>query len=236
MFVSLEGIDGSGKSTMLSHLEPYLKSKALDIVCTREPSGTDLGCAIRDMVLTNKDFNLNDTTILLLMLAARSEHIQKVIKPALAQGKVVITDRFFDSTIVYQGVASKLPIEMVSKLVNATCDITPDLTILLEIDPLTAMKRRFADTGSLDNMEQRGESFYNSIAKGYSTLARNNPVRIKTVKADQEPHLVFSHILKAFNNALNFKRGKRIDDSIGVDTLSDEKIKNILSGGHIYDK
>lgn len=232
-FFSLEGIDGTGKSLQARYLTDFLTNKGFDVVLTSEPGGTDFGKYLRELILFQKDNNisLSDKTLLLLFLADRSHHIETVIKPALSKGQIVICDRFFDSTVAYQGVGSKLPMQQVSMLVNFTCDITPDATVLLDMDVIEAMQRKYSQNKSLDSMEQKGETFYRAVAQGYLTLAKNNPQRIFKVDASKMVHNVLSSILKVFNAKYSYKLGKRLDDKDGNFDLGKLKLpKEAING------
>ncbi len=183
-FITLEGPDGGGKSTQIELTTRFLQEKGYDVVCTREPGGTLSAEKIRAIVL-DPDTPIYSLTETLLYLAARAEHIQGLIAPALEQGKVVICDRYSDSTLVYQGLVRGLGLEKVKALNDLVVDgLTPDLTILLDAEPNRLLLRR--DTrGVTDRFENEGLAFQEKVRDGFVTLAKLEPERIKVVDALQ---------------------------------------------------
>ncbi len=180
LFISFEGIEGSGKSTQMTLLSKYLSSKGYEVTMTREPGGTPIGEAIR-VVLLNPDFTEMDyRTEVLLYAADRAQHVAESIKPALARGSIVVSDRYLDSTIAYQHYGRGLPLDYILKAnEQATEGIMPNLTILLTIPVEVGLKR--ATKTIADRIEREDLEFHERVAKGFLELARREPQRWKTI-------------------------------------------------------
>ncbi len=190
MFITLEGIEGSGKTTQMKNVARWLEAKGLEFVLTREPGGTRIGKAIRRLLLDPASIDLDPLAELLLYNADRVQHIRTVIKPHLADGKSVVCDRFFDATLVYQGMARKLGTGLVNKIHQLVCDgFQPDLTLLLDLDPLKGLERTWqqVDSGKRSQAETRFENekleFHRRVRAGYLQLAEMYPRRIKVIDA-----------------------------------------------------
>ena len=196
----MEGVDGSGKTTQLQLTARYLLQCGYDLVTTREPGGTRLAERIRNIVL-DADAAINPRTEVMLYLAARAEHVETVIKPALAAGKVVLCDRFADSTMVYQGFVRGIEIAEVQALCEFAADsLQPELTILLDAAPEALLQRR-ADRGVRDRFEQEGLDFQKKVREGFLSLANSEPDRIKKVNALQNTDAVQADIQKLLKEA-----------------------------------
>lgn len=196
IFISMEGPDGSGKSTQIELLKNYLESKGYkDIVITREPGGTVIGEAIREIIL-NKDYSEMDyMTEALLYASARAQLVSQVIKPALELGKAVISDRFIDSSAVYQGMARGLGVDSVYDINSyAIQGCMPDLTIHLDLPARTGLERA-KSRAKLDRMELEAEEFHEKVAEGYRELARLSKGRIKTIDATQDIKDIYNQII-----------------------------------------
>ena len=199
LFITFEGPDGSGKSTQIERLKKWFLDKGRDVVCTREPGGTTASEEIRKVVL-NPDFPINAETETLLYLAARAEHVDKIIAPALVKGSVVLCDRFSDSTFVYQGFSRGIPLEKLQGMNDfATKGIKPNLTILLD-GPIELLEARRKDRGVEDRFELEGLDFQAKVREGFLTLAHNEPERIKVVYALQDIDAVTAEIIKHVEN------------------------------------
>jgi dTMP kinase len=184
MFVSFEGVDGSGKSTQAEALAEWLRKQERDVVATREPGGTQLGERVRELLLDGHD--MSPWAEAALFAAARAELVDRVIGPALAGGAEVVSDRFLDSSLVYQGVARGLGIERVLSLnLDAIRGILPDLTFLLLIDVDEAVKR---SDGARDRIEREGDAFMTLVDNGYRQLAGLFPQRIVALQGDRPVH------------------------------------------------
>ncbi len=183
LFISMEGPDGAGKTTQIELLNKYLSEQGYEVIITREPGGTRISEAIRGIIL-NKDFNeMNDVTELLLYAAARAQLVAEVIKPALSSGKAVISDRFVDSSVVYQGIARGLGINTVYDVNSyALQGVMPHFTFLLDL-PAEAGLARKKKQAELDRMEMQTLDFHKKVAEGYRKLAELYSDRIFMIDA-----------------------------------------------------
>lgn len=183
IFITMEGPDGSGKTTQIELLKGYLEKKGYDIIITREPGGTVISEAIRSIIL-NKDYQeMSHMTELLLYASARAQLVNQVIKPALAEGKAVICDRFVESSAVYQGIGRGLGVSTVYEVNNyALGEVKPELTIFMDLDAEEGIKRKENQT-ELDRMESEDLSFHERVVEGYRQLAQLYPERIFPVDA-----------------------------------------------------
>jgi len=192
----MEGPDGSGKTTQIELLKKYLEDKGYDIVITREPGGTAISEAIRAIIL-NKDYQeMSHMTELLLYASARSQLVNQVIKPALAEGKAVICDRFVESSAVYQGIGRGLGVSTVYEVNNyALGEVKPKLTIFMDLDAEEGIKRKENQT-ELDRMEMEDLSFHKRVVEGYRQLAQLYPERIFQVDATLPIEQIHSMIVE----------------------------------------
>lgn len=176
IFITFEGIEGSGKSTQLSMLNKWLTDHDYDVVATREPGGTKIGEKIRELLRSgSKDDVFSPRTELMLFEASRAQHMEEIILPALNNGKIVLCDRFFDSTTVYQGVARAIDTDIVHILNDfSSFEKKPDLTIILDIDVDESMNRLIKREISKDRIEQEDRKFFENVRNGYLSLAQNN--------------------------------------------------------------
>ena len=189
-FITFEGPEGAGKSSQIQMLGEALRASGREVVITREPGGTPLAEAIRDVV---KGYNTGEivypVTELLLIEAARSQHVREVIKPALLTGKVVLCDRFYDSSTAYQGGGRGLAIETVDMLNRVAADgVVPDLTILLDLPPERGFERtetRVETRGEFDRFEEEKLDFHRRVRAEFLALAEREPHRVKVVLADR---------------------------------------------------
>ncbi|MBN2478987.1 MAG: dTMP kinase [Parachlamydiales bacterium] len=194
MFITFEGGEGSGKTTLISSIKDYLEKKNLKICLTREPGGTKLAEDIRIVVLKPRNELVYPKAELCLYLASRAQHIKQIILPALKENKIVLCDRFNDSSVVYQGHARGLGIDMVLDFSSFILEgLVPNLTFYLDIDPkigLSRVKR------SLDRIEQEDISFHQKIREGFHILEKKFPQRIKMLNAAKSKEDVFEQALK----------------------------------------
>jgi dTMP kinase len=183
IFVSMEGPDGSGKTTQIKKLEEYLTNKGYDVLITREPGGTRISEAVREVIL-NKDFTeMDPVTEMLLYASARAQLVAEVIGPAIEAGKAVISDRFVDSSVVYQGIARGLGVKAVYEVnAHAIREYMPNVTFMLDLPAEEGIKRK-KDQKELDRMEQESLDFHEKVAEGYRQLAALAPERIKVIDA-----------------------------------------------------
>ena len=179
----MEGPDGSGKTTQIDLLKKYLEHRGYDIVIAREPGGTTIGEAIRKIILNPDYKEMGHMTELLLYASARAQLVNQVIKPALAEGKAVICDRFVESSAVYQGIGRGLGVDTVYEVNNfALGDVKPKLTIFMDLDAEDGIKRK-KKQAELDRMEQEDLSFHKRVVEGYRQLAKLYPERIVPINA-----------------------------------------------------
>ena len=203
-FITFEGADGGGKSTQVQLAAEWLRKQGYEVVTTREPGGTVLAEKVRELVL-DPALPLNTTSQSLLYLAARSEHVEKVIRPALDAGKVVLCDRFSDSTLVYQGLSlgkGLAELTVLRQLCSfATAGLEPDLTLVLDGRPEGLAKRREL-RGVTDRYEQQGLDFQHKLRDGFLTLAKAEPERIKVLNAEGSMEEGAEAVQKAIANLL----------------------------------
>jgi dTMP kinase len=179
-FITFEGVDGAGKSTHLTWFAEALRQRGLDVIVTREPGGTPLGEQLREILLHQ---SMSIGTEALLMFAARLEHIDKVIKPALREGKWVISDRFSDASFAYQGGGRGMDWDKLSQLEQwVHPDLQPDITIFFDV-PIEVAKQRLVLNGSLDRFEQEQSDFFERVRSGYHQRVRQNPHRYAVIDA-----------------------------------------------------
>lgn len=201
-FITFEGPEGSGKSTQIKLLNEFFVSKGFQTVVTREPGGTLPGNAIREVLLSKTSGKLEPETEMFLMLAQRSEHLKKVIKPALELGKVVLCDRYFDSSVAYQGYGRKIGAEKVRKAhEDFLDDFLPALTMLLQLPPEVGLQR--ANHGGaklLDRMECEELSFHKRVYEGYNQMADAEPERFVKIDAEGDPESISKRIIQAVVN------------------------------------
>ena len=202
IFISMEGPDGSGKSTQIELLKKYFSEKGYGIIITREPGGTKISEAIREIIL-NKDYTeMSYMTEALLYASARAQLVSEVIKPALEAGKAVISDRFVDSSAVYQGMARGLGVENVYKINEfALQGIMPELTIHLDLPAEVGISRK-NDQKELDRMELEAIDFHERVAEGYRKLAALSPERIYTIDATQTIEVIHKKIVDKLETIL----------------------------------
>jgi dTMP kinase len=175
LFITIEGIDGCGKTTQARLLVEWLREQGYEVRATREPGGTPAGSKIRELVLSN-DHSPPPAAELFLYLADRAIHVAEVVRPALAAGEVVVCERYTDSTLAYQGYGRGLDLELLRRLNGlATEGLKPDLTVVLDLAPEQAR----LDAGRLDRLESEGLEFLGRVAEGFRELARQGPERIK---------------------------------------------------------
>ena len=195
IFITFEGIDGCGKSTQSELLKNYLESNGKDFLFVREPGGTEIGERIREILLDKKNTQMTARTELLLFEAARAQITDEVIKPALDEGKIVLCDRFFDSSSAYQGMARGMGMDFVSGLnMAATGGLKPDITFFFDISAEEALERRGKRGEASDRIELAGLKFQEDVRKGYLELAANSEGRIVTIDAKLGIDEIFEQI------------------------------------------
>ncbi len=190
LFLTFEGIDGCGKSTQLNLLSDYLGRLALPYLVTREPGGTELGEQIRKTLLRRSSAGMDARNEVLLYFASRAQNVAQVIRPALADGRIVLCDRFTDASLAFQGYGRGLDLRFIRRLHEFACqDVNPDLTFVVDINPETSVARARARNVSSKRDEGRFEeealSFHRRVRRGYRALARQEPRRVKLIPGEQ---------------------------------------------------
>ncbi|MFV3416108.1 dTMP kinase [Pseudomonas nitroreducens] len=185
LFITLEGPEGAGKSTNREYLAERLRERGIEVQLTREPGGTPLAERIRELLLDPSDEKMAVDTELLLVFAARAQHIAEVIRPALERGAVVLCDRFTDATYAYQGGGRGLPVERIAQLESfVQGGLRPDLTLVFDL-PVEIGLSRAAARGRLDRFEQEGRAFFDAVRNTYLDRARAEPARYRILDAAQ---------------------------------------------------
>lgn len=186
-FITFEGVDGAGKSTHLAWFADTLRQRGVDVLVTREPGGTPLGEALREILLSQP---MHAETEALLMFAARREHVEQVIKPALRRGTWVISDRFSDASFAYQGGGRGVSVEKLEQLERwVHADLQPDLTLLFDI-PVEVARQRLSNNVSLDRFEQEQSEFFDKVRNAYLARSQKNPARFAIIRAEKSPEEV----------------------------------------------
>jgi len=206
-FITFEGIDGSGKTTQINMLNAYLLKKGYNVLLTREPGGTPLGDVIRNILLNPENKEMSAKAETMLFLASRAELVEKIIAPALKSSKVIICDRFFDSTVVYQGIARSLGVERMFEMsLWTTSGIKPHLTFLLSVNVEACESRMMLDTKVLDRIENEKRDFKQKIQEGYLEIAKRNKDRFVVIDAGMEKDDIFIIIRKHVDKLLGLKK------------------------------
>jgi dTMP kinase len=213
LFITLEGIDGAGKSSQLRLLAQHLKKRGLTVRITREPGGTKVGERIRKILLASATTRLAPLAELALMYAARAEHLQEVIRPALAKGEIVVSDRYNDASLAYQGYGRELGVETVRAFDRIVCARTqPDLTIVLDLAPRLSLERAQGRQSWRKSKQQRfelqGMDFHKRVREGYLAIARKEPRRVKVVRANGPVAEVQAEIRKLVDAFLARRLGR----------------------------
>jgi dTMP kinase len=203
LFLTLEGAEGVGKSTNIEYITQYLERRGIEYVLTREPGGTALAEKIRDLLLAVHEEPMSELTELLLVFAARAQHLDKVIQPALSKGKWVVCDRFTDATFAYQGAGRGLSVETIGQLqLLVQGQLRPDLTLILDLDPEIGLARA-SNRGELDRFELEQQSFFRHVRQGYLDIAQAEPERCKVIDASKPLTDVKLDLLAALEQGLS---------------------------------
>jgi dTMP kinase len=202
LFISFEGIEGTGKTTQARILAGNLKGKGYEVVITEEPGGTYIGRQIREVLLDVKHKEMHHITELLLYNASRSQHINELILPAINEGKLVVTDRFSDSTTAYQGYGRGIDLNLIDSLDRITTgNLRPDITFLLDIDVETGLRRN-RGANKVDRMELENINFHQRVRSGFLELAGKEPERIKVIDASGGMEDISNKIIGLMNELL----------------------------------
>ncbi|MHB8533958.1 MAG: dTMP kinase [Sulfuricaulis sp.] len=203
MFITLEGGEGAGKSTNLTFARQWLQRAGHEVLVTREPGGTELGERVRDILLHSRELDISPESELLLIFAARAEHVMRVIRPALTAGKVVLCDRFTDATYAYQGGGRGLTAERIAAIENwVQRDLRPDLTLLFDV-PVDAGRQRAGQRSAPDRFERENDEFFARVRATYLARARGEPERVRLIDAGRRLEEVERQIGAVLEEALH---------------------------------
>lgn len=197
MFITLEGPDGSGKTSQIPALLEFLRLKGLDILATREPGGTAIGDQVRSILMNMENQAMHPRTEILLFCAARAQIVEQIIRPALQQGRTVLCDRYADSTLAYQGYGHGLDRAFLRKLLDfATGGLWPDFTILMDVDVELGLQRKQKCQGEWNRLDAYTMAFHQRVRQGYLEMSRQQPERWIVIDASQ-PHEAVQQALRA---------------------------------------
>lgn len=197
LFISFEGNDGSGKSSVIKAVYQKLLQEGYDVILSREPGGSKIAEKIRDIILDTDNEGMDDWTEALLYAASRREHVHKTILPAINEGKILLCDRFLDSSLAYQGYARKLGMDKVNELnMFATNGLSPDLTILVCVHPEVGLARIKKNARDMDRLELETIDFHHNVYEGYQEIVKNNAKRVKLIDGEKSPTDVANDAIK----------------------------------------
>lgn len=204
LFITLEGGDGSGKTTVLGRVAAYLQNHSMPYVITREPGGIEIAEKIRSIILDPAHTAMDARTEALLYAAARSQHLAEVVEPALKEGLTVLCDRFVDSSLVYQGYARGLGIEEVRSINNfATGGRTPDLTFYLDVEPEVGLSRIAANQNrEVNRLDLESLDFHQKVREGYQLVVQSDPERIVVLDANRPIHIIEQDIVRTLKERI----------------------------------
>ncbi len=204
MFITLEGPDGSGKSSQLQALANWLMEQGYHLYTTREPGGTEIGNQIRTVLHDLENTAMHPRTEILLYLASRAQHVEEIIRPKLDEGMIVLCDRYADSTLAYQGYGHGVDLDTLKKLLDfSTGGLYPDLTILLDLDVEEGLNRRKLSGGEWNRLDAFTLAFHQRVRDGYLTLAANEPLRWRKINAAQTFEQVQSELRQVVMNEIS---------------------------------
>lgn len=207
MFISIDGGDGCGKSTQVELLADWLRQRNCEVFTCRDPGSTTLGEAVRGVLLDRHDLDICRMSEMLLFMAARAQMVRELIAPALQSGKIVVTDRFLSSTIVYQGYAGKIAVDDIETVGRiATAGVMPDLCFVLDV-PLETAKSRMQNR-EMDRMEQMGPDYHEQVRRGFLTHAKTDPQRFVVIDASQAVESVAMQIREITATRLGIKESR----------------------------
>ncbi len=203
MFITIEGPDGGGKTTQMNMLVPALEERGLDIVRTREPGGTDIGDQIRSVIMNMKNKSMDPRAEILLFCASRAQLVSELIRPSLSAGKIVLCDRYADSTMAYQGYGHGLDRTVLKNLLEFTTDgLKPDLTILLDISAEAGLRRRITNHDEWNRMDDYALQFHERVRNGYLEMAAAEPNRFVIINADRPKEAVHEDIINRLESLM----------------------------------
>jgi dTMP kinase len=198
MFITLEGPDGSGKSMQIPELADFIRSRGYQVLTTREPGGTFIGDQIREVIMRMDNKSMDPRTEILLFCSARAQIVSEVIRPSLEKGLVVISDRYADSTLAYQGFGHGIDLVILRQILTfATGGLQPDLTLFLDVDVLQGLSRRQSGGGEWNRLDDYELAFHQRVRDGYHELVKMDPARWVTINANQSPQQVQKDLQQA---------------------------------------
>lgn len=196
MFITFEGIEGVGKTTHMNFVADILRKKNIPLLLTREPGGTDIGEEVRTILLKHRDGSVSTMAELLLMFAARAQHVDTVIKPALSKQQWVLCDRFLDATYAYQGGGRKVPISQIDNLAHLVLgDFAPDLTFIFDADPILGLQRAHSRSNQLDRIERENIEFFERVRAAYLARAKSDPAHFRIIDASRTIEVIQQELL-----------------------------------------
>lgn len=211
LYITIEGVEGAGKGTQIKKIEQYFRDNNIDYLMTREPGGSEIGEQIRKILLDTKNKKMDPETEFLLFAANRKQNITEIVKPAKKQGKIIISDRGLDSSVVYQGFSRGVNLDFIKNIhKEIMVDCFPDLTIILLVDPKVGLERVKKDNraeskiGELDRIEKEGLDFHQKVYDAYKKIAQDDP-RYLIVDASQSPEQVFAEIKQVIEKNISTK-------------------------------
>jgi dTMP kinase len=203
MFITLEGPEGSGKSCQIPGLAEFVRQQGYEVLTTREPGGTAIGDQVRQVIMSLKNTEMNPRTEIMLFCAARAQIVEQVIRPALSRGVVVISDRYGDSTLAYQGYGHRLDLATLRLLLEfATGGLKPDLTLLLDVDVEEGLRRRRCSGGEWNRLDAYEIEFHQRVRQGYHELVNAEPERWRVIDANLTPEMVQSNLRQVIGQKL----------------------------------
>jgi len=204
LFVTFEGGEGAGKTTLIDRMYNHLRSNGHEVIKTREPGGTRMGYSIRNLVLHQEDPHPTKRAELFLFLADRAQHVEEIILPALEREKIVLCDRFNDSTLAYQGAARSFNPEILKSFCSfAACELVPDLTLFLDLDPAIGLQRAKQSKGDVhDRLEKETAEFHIKVREAFLSFSKEEPHRFHIIDAKQPTDTVFELAQKEIDQVL----------------------------------
>ena len=201
-FITFEGGEGTGKTTIINYISKYLEEKGYRVITTREPGGIDIAEQIRSIILDVKNTKMDYRTEALLYAASRTQHLAEKVIPALNENKIVLCDRYLDSSLVYQGIARGLGIDNVLKVNMFATEYMPNITFFIDVKPEICFKRLKDNNREMDRLDLENMDFHNMVYEGYKTVAKMYPNRIVSINGDRTVEEIISDVVKHIDKLL----------------------------------
>lgn len=201
-FITFEGGEGTGKTTIINYISKYLNDKGYSVVTTREPGGIDIAEQIRSIILDVKNTKMDYRTEALLYAASRTQHLAEKVIPALNEGKIVLCDRYLDSSLVYQGIARGLGIDNVLKVNMFATEYMPNITFFIDVKPEICFKRLKDNNREMDRLDLENMNFHNMVYEGYKEVAKMYPERIVSIDGDRTVEEIIKDVVKHIDKLL----------------------------------